>query len=254
LSGNNPALGLQHLAGGFKLALSPGLRRFVVIPFLVNLIVFSLLVWLGIDQFGVFMDWAVPEDAWYSFLRWLLWPLFAIAAVLIIFFTFTVIANLIAAPFNALLAEKAELKLGGRLPEDDSSWGDIMKSVVPSILSELRKLTYFLVRAIPILILFIIPLVNVAASVVWVVFGAWFMAIEYADYPMGNHKMSFKQQLPLLRTKRWSAMGFGGAVMLLMMIPVVNFLAMPAAVCGATLFWHNELASSASTAGELKQA
>lgn len=246
MSRNNPALGLQHLLGGFKLALSPGLRRFVLIPFLVNVIIFSLLVWLGIDQFGVFMDWAVPEDAWYSFLRWLLWPLFAVAALLIIFFTFTAIANLIAAPFNALLAEKAELKLGGQLPSGSSSMSDIMKSIIPAMMSELRKLAYFLLRAIPILLLFLIPVVNIAASVLWIIFGAWFMTIEYADYPMGNHDMSFPQQLASLRASRWSSLGFGGSVMLLMMIPLVNFLAMPAAVCGATLFWHKELASKAA--------
>ncbi len=33
------------------------------------------------------------------------------------------------------------------------------------------------------------------------------------------------------------AMGFGGAVMLAVMIPVLNMVAMPAAVAGATAMW-----------------
>jgi len=43
-----------------------------------------------------------------------------------------------------------------------------------------------------------------------------------------------------LREKRWQSMSFGGIVYLLLLIPVVNILMMPAAVAGATLFWVRE--------------
>jgi CysZ protein len=36
---------------------------------------------------------------------------------------------------------------------------------------------------------------------------------------------------------RLTALGFGGGVTLLMMIPLLNFAAMPAAVVGATRLW-----------------
>ncbi len=35
-------------------------------------------------------------------------------------------------------------------------------------------------------------------------------------------------------------MGFGGATLFLTLIPVVNFLAMPTAVAGATVMWAEE--------------
>ena len=77
----HPAAGVGHLLQGLRLLNQPGLRRFVLIPLLVNIVIFSLLIWFGIGQFEMLLDWLLPEDRWWSFLSWLLWPLFAIALV-----------------------------------------------------------------------------------------------------------------------------------------------------------------------------
>ena len=239
---NNPLDGAGYLLRGLGLITKPGLRPFVLIPLAVNIVVFSLLIWLGVDRFELFMDSFLPaKDSWFAWLRWLLWPLFAVALVLIVFYTFTVIANLIAAPFNGLLAEKVERYLGGEIPRQPGGIGQVMKDILPAMLSELRKLGYFLLRAIPLLILFFIPGLNVAAPFLWIAFSAWFMALEYGDYPMANHGLVFKQQHQRLKQHRLTALAFGGGLTLLMMVPVINFLAMPAAVAGATVFWHERL-------------
>jgi len=66
------------------------------------------------------------------------------------------------------------------------------------------------------------------------------MAIQYIDYPADNHKLGWNEMLRWLREKRWQSMSFGGIVYLVLLIPVVNILMMPAAVAGATLFWVRE--------------
>ena len=239
-----PLDGASYLIRGLSLITKPGIRPFVMIPLAINITVFSLLIWLGIDQFEVLMDRFLPDDeSWLSWLRWLLWPLFAIAIVLIVFYTFTVIANLIAAPFNGLLAEKVEQKLGGEMPKQSGGMKQIMKDLVPALLSELRKMSYFLLRAIPLLILFIIPGINLIAPFLWIAFSAWFLALEYGDYPMANHGLAFKNQHQRLKKARLTALVFGGSLTLMMMVPVLNFVAMPAAVAGATVFWRERLKS-----------
>ena len=235
---NNPLVGAQYLLRGFQLILQPGLRRFVLIPVLINTLIFTLLAWLGVSQFEAFMDYLLPEDSWFAFIRWLLWPLFVMALVLVIIYTFTTLANLIAGPFNGLLAEQVERVLSGQEPEQNA--GDIWKDILPSLLSELRKLGYFLLRAVPLLVLFIIPVVNVAAPFIWLAFNAWFLALEYADYPMANHGLKFPEQHARLKAVRLTSLGFGGGATVLTMIPVVNFVAMPAAVAGATVLWHEQ--------------
>jgi CysZ protein len=58
---------------------------------------------------------------------------------------------------------------------------------------------------------------------------------------MANHGLKFKEQHQRLKQARYSAMTFGGGLTLLMMVPIVNFVAMPAAVAGATVFWKERL-------------
>ena len=68
----------------------------------------------------------------------------------------------------------------------------------------------------------------------WLLFSAWMLALEYLDYPLSNHGRLFPHYRGALRQRRWLALGFGGAVLLLTLVPLLNFIVMPAAVAGAT--------------------
>ncbi len=243
---NNPLNGPRYLFRGLGLITKPRLRRFVVVPLSVNTLLFIgfvYLLFLGTGWLGTQLEGWLPD--WLDWLSFLLWPLFFISALLIMVFGFTIVGNLIAAPFNGLLAEAVENHLTGKPLQTDSGWSAIAAEVMRSMRSELRKLAYIVTWAIPILILLIIPVVNVIASVIWLVFGAWMMAIQYADYPMGNHGLSFPDQRRLLAQRRMTSLGFGAVIMMLMVIPVVNFVVMPASVAGATAMWVDELSKLA---------
>ena len=178
--------------------------------------------------------------SWLSFLTYILWPLFVALVVLMVFFTFTLVANVIAAPFNGFLAEKVEVVIRGEDNFPAFSWGELVAMVPRTLSREMRKLGYFLPRAIGLFILSLVPVVNVVAAPLWLIFGVWMMAIQYIDYPADNNKMSWQDMLAWLRQKRWQSLGFGGVTYLALLIPGVNVLMMPAAVAGATLFWVRE--------------
>ena len=243
---NNPFNGARYLLRGLGLITKPRLRRFVIVPLIINTILFIGFVYALLVGTG----WLVAElegwlPGWLDWLSFLLWPLFFVSALLIMVFGFTIVGNLIAAPFNGLLAEAVENHLTGKPLQTDSGWSAIATEVMRSIRSELRKLAYILMWAIPILILLIIPVVNAIGSVIWLVFGAWMMAIQYADYPMGNHGLSFPDQRALLARRRMTSLGFGAVIMMSMVIPVINFVVMPASVAGATALWVDELSKLA---------
>jgi len=232
--------GMHYLLQGLKLIRRPGLRAYVIIPLLVSSVcfagaLFGLTYWLD----GLLDALLGKLPAWLDWLRYLLWPLFALSGVLVVFYTFSILTNLVAAPFNGLLAEAVEQHLTGQ-PIDTGGWRALAGDIVPSLLSELRKLLYFVLRALPLGLLFLIPGVNAAAPFIWALFSAWMLAIEYLDYPMANHRLHFAAQRRLLRGNRLLAYGFGGSTLLLTMVPVVNFIAMPAAVAGATVLWVGE--------------
>jgi CysZ protein len=233
--------GLHYLRRGLQLIRQPGLRRYVAVPLLVSTVLFSAGIVVSIQLLEVMLGWLLGWlPGWLDWMRYLLWPVFVLTAVLLVFYSFALLTNLIAAPFNGLLAEAVERHLSGAPLEDSGGWQTVLKDIVPSLLSELRKLLYFLLRALPLGLLFLIPAVNLAAPFLWALFSAWMLAIEYADYPMGNHSLRFAEQRRRLRSRRLLAYGFGGGSLLMTLIPVVNFLAMPASVAGATAMWVGE--------------
>jgi len=239
----SPVSGFLLPFQGLKLALAPGIRKFVLVPLLLNILVFGLLAYLAGHYFDTFMGHYLPEDSWLSVIRPVLWLLFAVFYMVAVFYGFTIIANLISSPFNGILAAKIEGQLTGKEPPEAET--NLLKAIGPAISGELQKLGYFFARAIPLLLLFamsaIIPGLNIVVSIAWILFGFWFLAIEYADYPMGNYEMRPREQRSHLRQKRLKSIAFGAGVTTMMMVPILGFMAMPAAVAGATLYWVNDL-------------
>lgn len=239
--------GFGYLLSGFSLIKKPRLRRFVAIPLTVNIALFAGLIWFVFNwtkKSSLFFMSKLP--GWLDWLSYLVWPIFIVLSLLFIFYGFSIVANLIAAPFNGLLAEAVENHL--RDEPLGGSWQQMIRDILPSIWSEIRKLLYFILRAIPLGILFLIPVINISAPFLWGAFSVWMLAIQYADYPMANHRLFFKEQRKRLAGRRMLALGFGTGVLLFTLLPILNFAVMPAAVAGATAMWvkENKLLSTTS--------
>ncbi|MEH6389448.1 MULTISPECIES: sulfate transporter CysZ [Pseudomonas] len=235
-----PLRGPEYFKEGWRTIRQPGLRRFILIPLLLNLALFIAVISWGIRQFNIWMDRLVPTlPDWLSFVEWLLWPLFALVILLVLFFSFSLVANMIASPFYGFLAEKiAEQERG--LVSPPTSYTEILMTVPRSIGRELRKISYYLPRLIALLLLTLIPVVNLVASPLLLMFGVWMMAVQYVDYQADNDKVSFIDMLRWMKGRRALSLGFGLPVYVGMLIPLVNLLVMPTAVAGSTLLWVRE--------------
>ncbi len=236
--------GAGYFFEGLGMITRPGLRRYIVIPLLINIILFTLLtLWLG-RELGALVDRYTPQlPEWLAWLGMVIWLLFAVVMITAIFFTFTLVANIIAAPFNSLLAEAAEIQLTGKTPTD-GGWRKALIEAPGVMLDALRKLVLFVLLAIPLLLLFLIPGINLLAPFIWGAFSAWLLALEYLDYPLGNHALRLKQQRELISQRRPLAFGFGVVTLLATLIPLFNLAVIPAATLGATVLWVRELKSS----------
>jgi CysZ protein len=233
--------GARYLAAGLRLIRQPGLRRYVIGPLAISTIIFASVIVLApswIDALVELLLGYLPD--WLDWLRYLLWPLFALGGLLIVFYSFSIFANLLGAPFNGLLAEAVERHLTGQAVGETGGWRTLARDLLPSLFSEVRKLLYFVLWAIPFGIAFLIPPLSPAAPFLWAFFSAWMLAIEYCDYPMANHLLHFGAQRKILRRRRMLALGFGGGTLVLTLIPIANFFVMPVAVAGATAMWVKE--------------
>lgn len=221
--------------------LHPALRRFVWVPVLINVGLFSLAIWATLHYFDSVLNSLLPPDSWLDIFRWVIWPLFALAWAITVFYGFTLTANLIGAPFNGTLSARAESLLNGQAPPEQPSVG--LAAIPGALASEAGKLWYLASRALPILILLLIPGINLIALPLWIALGCWFLALEYTDYPMANHGIEGRAQRAALGHGRLHGLAFGAGVMTMTMIPGLNFLAMPAGVVGATRLWREHLLS-----------
>ncbi|CAG9297481.1 CysZ protein [Celerinatantimonas diazotrophica] len=234
-SGMNSA---HYFLYGWRLISQPGLRLFVIIPLLVNTLLFAgAFYWL----YARLQIWITEFEQWLPnglhWLQWLLWPLAILTIIVVFSFIFASIGNWIAAPFNGLLSERTELLLTGQ-PLPDGQLKELVTDLPRVFAREWQKLCYWLPRVLILSLAFFIPGIGQSViPVLWFVFSAWMMAIQYIDYPFDNHKISFRvmrKQLSQHRSQNW---GFGALVTIATGIPLVNWVVMPAAICGATALW-----------------
>lgn len=227
--------GASYFIKGFSLIRQKGIRRFVFIPLAINVLLFSYafyFIYLELNNYmNNIMAWL---PSWLDWLSVVLWPL-AVLTVLVIFsFVFSTVANWLAAPFNGLLSEKMEAILSGQKAPSGNML-DIVKDIPRTLSRELQKLSYYLPRAIGFFILlWILP---VFGQIIWFLFVAWMMAIQYKDFPFDNHKIPFAQMKAVLKQNQGVSYSFGITVAVFSMIPIVNLVVMPVAICGATALW-----------------
>lgn len=228
--GNNPALAVGYLFKGLKLLTSPQLRTFILIPVLINIVLYSVALTLGYYYIADLINQFIP--GWLQWLSWFLWPLFFISFFMAGFFTFTVLANLLAAPFYGKLSAKTLALITGQAIVIDE------QPLIKVILAEVKRAGYLLSRALPLVIVSFIPGLNVIAPFLWVLFGAWGMALEYLAYPLENAGVLFSDQKQLVKSIRLGALSFGGIAAMGLTIPVLNIIVAPAAVIGATIYFN----------------
>lgn len=252
--------GVSYVSEGFRLARKPAMRPYMLVPLIVNILLFSVAGYLvvhyayswigGLDttvDLWSWLDWA--EGAINSTLAVLKWFLFAAIILFLVFLmgsTFTMIAHILISPFVGILGEQAEKQLHTpAFPQHT-----IMQIAWRTTKRELRKLVYWLVRALGLavvsVVIYFVPVVNAAVPVIWFLFGAWILALQYIDVPADNNGRSFEDVLGLMRTHRAAVMGFGAVIMLLTSIPIVNLFVIPVAVCGGVVFWVRKIEGQAA--------
>lgn len=243
-------------AGAFlkalPMAVSPGLRFYIVVPMLANFALMALLYMVAWNYFNDLMAAAMGYlPGWLAFLHWLFYLLFAAVISVVLFYSFSVGINIVASPFMAFLAEKVEERQTGKSFDEVLTAKGILLIVGRTLQREMQKLFYFLPRLLLLIALSFIPLVNVITPVLLVLFSAWMLSIQYMDYAFDNNKISFHDMRKMLRSKPLLCWTFGGIVMVCLTIPFFNLFVMPVAVTAATLIWVSVFSSQHGDASAL---
>jgi CysZ protein len=223
---------------GLKLIWRPELRAFLLFPIALNICLFAATIGLlvqGLDHWLDALLGSLPH--WMGFLRALLWPIIALCILAVYGYGFNFITTLIGAPFYGLLAQKVQTVLGYPATADEP-WGQLIGRTFGR---EWQKICYFTPRSLLLLALsaiaLFIPVLNLAMHVVIFLWGAWCLAIQFCDYAADNQSLSFKELKQQLTQRKGLSLGFGGSCAGASMVPLLNILAIPAAVAGGTALW-----------------
>jgi len=229
--------GFKYVLDGFDLITRPGLRRFVCLPVLLNLIIFTGLFYLAkhyVQGFDQWLQHLLP--IWLSWLTYLLWVVFFISYLLFFLILFATLANLIGAPFYGFLSEKTILLLGGKLPQSQGMWA-ILREGPRAIWRQLALLGYVVTRALLILVIMFIPLVHTITPLLWLLLSVWYLSLSMLDYPSDLSGASLKKVRYLMRQDYALTFGYGLTVLFLLSVPVINLFVPAAAVAGACKWW-----------------
>ena len=232
------------------LARHRSLWTWAALPVAVNVGVFAAALGVFLYFFGTLYGlttgWIYPATpdfflawAWVVPLRlfaWTIGVLLLLAALLILYGAFMALGLVIAAPFLALLSQRVEALVSGKAGQETMSWTAALANVFETVTDEFRKVAYFagvqlVLWGLGLLLPFLAPL----SVTVAMLFTLLFMPLEYAGFAMDSRRLRFVQRRALVWRHLALMLGFGASASLSLLLPLLNFVCMPALVVGGTL-------------------
>lgn len=238
----NLITGAGYFFRGMAMLTNKRLRAFVILPLVANVslfILFGSVAWSLVDGLVQTTEETLPS--WLGFLTWLIAPVLWLMGSLATGYLSTLIVLVLTSPFHALLAEKVEEQVTGQAVPALEGIGSAIIAIPRGVFREIRKILYYIPLAVFVLVVTVIPGLQAFAPLLWFALGAWMMGLQFMDYPMDNHRMSFSDVKEACASRRLSSLGLGGMVAFVAGVPLANLVVIPAAVVGATLMWCEEL-------------
>ncbi len=219
----------------------PVLLKYILVPFLINVVVLSIAVYWGLSFFNSIVVHYIPQgDAWYwVILSYFIWTLAILLTMVLVFFVFTVTGAVIASPFNDILSEKTEELLTGIPNEEPFIFKVFLKDALHMVMDESKKILIFVILMIFLLTLNLVPGGALPYSILSVLLTIFFLVVEYTGYIFARKHLTFRDQRRFIFSRKFLMLGFGAGVMGVLAVPFLQFFCIPLGVVGATQLWYD---------------
>ena len=220
----------------------PNLVRYWIWPVMIMMTVVGGVLGAGWALRETLLDLIWPDPVGEGFWTELLHVLHAVVGLLVAVLLWVVglvvslaFASIIAAPFNDLLSEAVEKIVAGN-EGPPFSVAELVRGALRSLLLESAKLALFVLVMGPLFVAsFAIPVAGQAIyTVVGFFFAAFYFGIDYVDWPASRRGHGTRWRFRFAMRNLMPMLGFGVGVWVLLFVPVLNLLLMPAAVAGGT--------------------
>ncbi len=219
----------------------PGMKRYFIIPFFLNIILLSGTAFLAWYYIGDALLGLLPAgDAWYlSALRWIISPILAVLLFIGAIFVYSITGSILTAPFNDFISAKAERHLLSveykkEVSESGFSFGDFFDDIVRVLRNTVKLLGLLLLFNLLILFLNLVPVVGgVAYSALSFASAMFFLGFQFFDFPLERRHLEFRNKLSVVWSHKFAALGLGLGFFLITFVPIIGFLGLNLAAVGA---------------------
>lgn len=210
--------------------------KYLLIPGVINFILFFV-IWLSL--FGVIKAFLLGLSVFSlipAFVSTLAAAFIGIATLLVSLFMFFLLANLIASPFNGLLAEKMLIKEGLLKNTNNSILKAILIEVKRTINFEVVKIILIICIFLLGLVIGVIPVIGFPlAWIINVAGNAYLALVDFFDPALSSMETPVSQRFRYVRDSLKGNYGLYFLTMIVMFIPLVNIIYIPFAVVSSTL-------------------
>lgn len=234
--------GVSHLLEGGRLIVTEKtIRKWAIIPFLIDI----LLVISGIG-FGLasISGWVTSALAFVGlagggFIASIFFYLFSavlwIGYLIVVIYGTFLVATVVAAPFNSLLAERTLMHLGV-IEEKPFKLGAWISTSLKLLVIGLIKSLIFAFLGIFIFITSFIPVLNFVSSYL----ALLIMSFDSMDYSFEAREFGLKKRFRYFQTKFPEFTGMAGGLALTILVPGLTLLVLPCSVVGAAIIMKNQ--------------
>ncbi|MBO0860877.1 MAG: EI24 domain-containing protein [Chloracidobacterium sp.] len=193
-----------------------------MIPMLLTLVLFMTLI-IG----SAWMVWRLIGDAAGVEIRIAAEVLMVLLTFLIAYFLYLPVARVLLAPFAEALSRRTRaISVGRKIPQKNQKWGRSMLEGLKMVLFQASITLAALAFGLA------FPPVGAPIGIVVAIFLG---GLDFFDVPLSTRGLPLSDKLGVIWRSKSLALGFGAAAYLMLIIPVINMLALPVGVVGATL-------------------
>lgn len=217
--------------------------RVVIWLAVVNAFLFLVVMAGGILVVSPWIDsllnlWITGDAFYWDLLSYLVAAVAWVVAIFLLIFVFLIAANFIAGFFHEELSKRVEFLVTGHAISEATGFWVALRSVFRSLVHGIYGLLKIVLVYACLLPLNLIPVLgSLLYSFLSLTFTFYRIGIEFLDYPFEVNGLDPSRRKALVSGNKGLMIGFGGCVFLMLLIPVVNFAAVPIGVAGGTILY-----------------
>ena len=221
---------------------------FYIIPFLLNILILSLLLYLAWINIFPFLKNHLTGDAWYfTFLKPLLVPILLIFLFFITTVVYGFIGNILCSPFLNALSQKTQEIISGKKNDKPLSLKDSLEDFTRTFKNFFKMFFVIIIVYILSLFLLLIPLIGAMIySMIGYFITSFILGLQFLDYPLDRRKYTFKEKLKIVWKFKYSTIGLGISYLIVSMIPIFGFLGINMCIMGASSIFEKNISPALS--------